>query len=103
VSWRERVEDGRKKLVVNDVRKKRKAKISHDFHRGSFSGRTFYLLDCTPSYLVLFAFPPVERERWAHIPHERGGAPCGPNSTIVDKLGGKGGGGRKKDKSNINR
>jgi len=37
--------------------------MSHDESRGSFSGRTFHLLLAAPSYLVLFAFPPVAHER----------------------------------------
>jgi len=73
--------------------------MSHDFHRGSFLGHTVY---CTPSYLVCFAFPSIKHERWAHIPHERGGTPFGLKSTIVDKLVGEGDGGRTKDEPNIN-
>ena len=30
---------------------------------------------------------------WAHIPHERGGAPCAQNSVVVSELGSEGDGG----------
>jgi len=40
VGWHDCVEDGGKPLVINSVRKIRKAETSHNFHRGSFPQHT---------------------------------------------------------------
>jgi len=52
----------------------RREKTNHDFHRGSFSGRTGRASHCLgPPCCFSLPKPFVERERAAHIPLERGG------------------------------